>query len=303
MKINKKLIGIGVASFGILFSVGGAFALYQQSAQNVSFGISAGVYAGANGTVTYRINNHAGNSEVLPSYLKTDGSLNDGAGLNSTYTQVEYVMALSANYAGDLNAQDYVVGNIAISVTDIPAAYQGKLSIWAVVEGYTAGSLGEHTYRTALMNSDFAITNEATSYSDNKDVVVSTAGTQALHIYLKYNLEGVDTLTQDEASLGYTLNVTWGAPSNNFVPAYVVGDQGGWATLPEFAMLPNMNKAYAEGWEWIYNNLPGTAGPGAKCRIGETVSTGSNAELDPAKSYTVYWDGSGDASFNEIVLP
>ena len=303
MKINKKLIGIGVASFGILFSIGGAFALYQQAAQNASFGISAGTYAGANGTVTYRINNHAGNSEVTPKYLKTDGSDNTGKGLNAAYTQVEYVMQLSATYAGDLNAQDYVVGNLAVSVSDIPAEYQGKLSIWAVVEGYTAGSLGEHTYRTALMNSDFAITNEATAYSDNKDVVVSTAGAQSLHIYLKYNLEGVDVLTKNQASLGYTVNVTWGAPSNNFVPAYVIGDQGNWATLPEFAMLPNINKPYAEGWEWIYNNLPGTAGPHAKCIINDSWSTGDDANLDPAKSYTVYWNGSGDAAFNEIVLP
>ena len=89
MKINKKLIGFGIASLGAMMSIGGAFALYTQSAENVSFGISAGTYAGSGGSVVYKINGAGGTSEVAPSYLTTVGE-NGGTGLSATYTQVEY---------------------------------------------------------------------------------------------------------------------------------------------------------------------------------------------------------------------
>ena len=303
MKINKKLIGIAVASFGILFSVGGAIALYQQAAEDASFGISAGTYAGSGGTVTYKINNTTGNSSVNPQYM-TSGGQDGGAGLSATYTQVVYEMALGANFANGANAQDFVVGNLSVSVNNIPAAYQDKLAVWVVIDGYTSGSLGEDRYKNVFMASDYAITSENTSFSGNHDIAVSASGTQLLRIYLKYNLAGIDTLTQNEAGLGYSLSVQWGAPSNSFAPAYVLGNANQWTADDGFSMAPNINKANAEGWEWVYNNLPGTM-ESAKCLgPGDVWSYGDNAALDPAKSYNVYWNGEGDegdvANFQEI---
>ena len=308
MKINKKLIGITVASLGMLFSVGGAIALYTQAAENAGFGISAGAYAGSGGTVTYKINGASGESEIAPAYL-TPGGDNGGTGLSATYTQVYYDIALSATYAAGANAQDFVVGNLSVSVTNIPAAYQGKLAVWVVIDNYVASSLGEHYYKNIFMNDDFAITNEATSFSGNHNVAVSSSGTQHLRIYLKYNLAGVDTLTQNEASLGYTLSVAWTAPTNAFVPAYVVGNANQWTRDDGFSMAPNINKANAEGWEWVYNNLPGTMGR-AKCigrNQGNTAdiwSHGDDTALDSEKSYNVFWNGEGDegdeASFQAI---
>ena len=151
MKISKKLVGIGVASLGALASIGGAFALYQQAAENTSFGISAGVYAGSGGTLTYKINNAGGNSNVAPQYLTTGGD-NGGTGLSATYTQVEYTMALSAEFAAGANAQNFVVGNLGISLTNIPEAYRGKLSVCAVIDSYVASSLGEHYYKNVFMD-------------------------------------------------------------------------------------------------------------------------------------------------------
>ncbi len=226
MKIKSKLIGIGVASLGALLSIGGAFALYQQDAQNVQFGISAGTYAGSTGTVTYKINNAGSNSVVAPQYLKTNGE-NGGTGLSATYTQVHYSMALGAEYTNG-NAQNYVVGNLAVSLTGIPEAYRGKLTVWANVSNYVANSLGANTYGHIFMESDYAIDAEHQEFIANHDVAVSANGTQVLDIYLKYDLAGIDTLTQNEAGLGYTLSVTWGAPSNAFNPAYVKGDANQW---------------------------------------------------------------------------
>ncbi len=302
MKLNKKIIGIGVASFGILLSIGGAFALYQANAEDASFGISQGAYAGSTGTVTYKINNNAGASNLAPSYIGAVGA----AGLSAGATQVEYVVGLSAAFSGGSNAQDFVVGNLGISLTNVPEAYRGKLAVWATIEGYTASSIGENRYQHIFMNEDYQITAENQTFVANHDVAVASAGVQALHIYLKYNLAGIDTLTQNEADLVYSLSVTWGEPSAEFEPAYIEGIGNTWTRDDGYAMAPNINKPNAEGWEWIYNNLPGTMGE-AKC-VGynnhelNVWSSGDNAVLNAEKSYTVYWDGNGEhaASFNVI---
>lgn len=304
MKISKKLIGIGIASFGAIASIGGAFALYKQAAEDTEFGISAGVYAGSGGTLTYKINNAGGNSEVAPQYLTTGGE-NGGTGLSATYTQVEYTMALSAEFAAGANAQNFVVGNLGISLTNIPAAYQGKLAVWAVIDNYVANSLGENHYKRIFMNEDFAITDQEghTEFVANHDVAVSAAGTQVLHIYLKYNLTGIDTLAQNEAGLGYSLSVTWGQPAS-FNPAYVKGDANQWTADAGYAMAPNINKANSEGWEWIYNNLPGTIGE-TKCFIRENETDKWSAEnyaCNPAESYNVTWSGVADAAANYEVI-
>ena len=307
MKISKKLIGISVASLGILFSIGGAFALYTQAAESTSFGISAGAYAGSGGTVTYKINNVTGNSNVAPAYL-TSGGEGGGQGLSTTYSQVEYSMALGANYAAGANVQDYVVGNLAVSLTNIPEAYRGKLAVWVVIDNYVASSLGEHYYKNVFMNEDFAISAEEghQSFSGNHNIAVSSTGTQILHIYLKYNLAGIDTLTQNEASLGYNLSVTWGEPTNEFVPAYIKGDSNQWTVDDGYAMAPNINKAHAEGWEWIYNNLPGTMGETKCFKAGEPDCwTLDNVALEAEKTYNVTWSGTNNvaANYQEIVLP
>ena len=303
MKINKKLIGITIASLGMVFSIGGAVALYTQAASNAQFGISAGTYAGSGGTVTYKINNTSGASNVAPQYLTTGGE-NGGTGLSATYTQVEYSMALSAVYANNANNQNYVVGNLGVSLTNIPEAYRGKLAVWVVIDNYVSNSLGEATYKNVFMNSDYAITAENQSFVANHDVAVSSNGTQVLHIYLKYNLAGIDTLTQNEVGLGYTLSVTWGEPSNAFVPAFVKGDGNQWEAHDDFAMLPNINKASAEGWEWIYNNLPGTIGE-TKCFIHENDTdkwSHENYQCDSEKTYNVTWSGVADAAANYEVI-
>ena len=297
MKMNKKVIGILVASVGVLGSIGGAVALYTQAADNVNFGITAGAYAGLSGTVDYKVNNNAGASNVAPSYLNTAGNDDSGVALSAQYTQVRYEMALSATYT-DGNPQNYVVGNLSVSITNIPAAYQGKLSIWVDIDGYVADSLGKNTYEHVFMNSDYAITNENASYTASRDVAVAANGSQKLRIFLKYDFGELDTLEKNEASLGYTLSVTWGAPSNEFVPAYIKGDGNQWEEDDGYAMLPNINKT-TEGWEWIYNNLPGTIGE-TKCFIhdGSDKWSAANYEADPAKSYNVTWSGVADAAAN-----
>jgi hypothetical protein len=297
--MKKKLIGIAVASFGMILSVGSAIALYVPAADPASFGIGQGTYEGSEGAITYKINGNTSGT-VAPQYLKGDGT-NGGTGLGGEYTQVKYEFALSATYSSSLIAQNFVVGNISVGIEDIPAKYQGKLSIWAGIEGYADASLGEHYYASSLMpgGTDFAINDEEghASFSASGDIAVAASGTQKLCVYLKYNLGDIKLTEQDEASLGYSLEVSWSGPKS-FTYAYVKGDSIMWAADDKYAMNPNINKPYAEGWEWVYNNLPGSFGPGAKCQLGDDWSADPNAALDAEKTYDVYWTGSNEAAAN-----
>lgn len=291
-----KILGIAVATLGVAASIGGAVALYTKAATNTGFGIGAGTHTGSTSTVTYKINN-AVSPTVTPVYWNgTDG---EGKGLNSTYKEVKYSFDLGATYANDLAQQPYVLGNLAISLTNVPEAQRGHLSVWASIEGYQSGKQGDTLFSHVFMNSDFAITGEEghQSYTDNKDVCVEVDGTQKLVIYLKYDatFAGSDLLTADEAGLGYSLSVTWGAVSEGYQKAYVVGSGTSWAEDDEFLMYPNIK---GDSYQWMYTGLPGWAQ--AKCKKGTTYSGGDNAELDDKKTYTVYWNGSGEsqAEFN-----
>lgn len=291
MKKNK-IIGLAIASIGVLGSLGGAFALYTRAANNAQFGISAGTYSGSSSTVTYKINDNTSGS-VAPTYLKTDGT-NGGEGIGGEYTQVEYQMALSATFANDTPAQDYIVGKLSISLTNIPVAYQGNVLIWVDIDGYTDGTVGATTYKNKLMANDYAITSDHIYYSVSDDIAVKSDGTQKLRIFVKFDqayVNGLNLATLDEASLGYSLNVTWGAPSNNFVPAYVMGNGNQWTADDEYVMAPNID---ATSWQWVYNNLPGKMGE-SKCfqpdNNGDKWSGGNNATLTTGTNYTVTWTG------------
>lgn len=295
--MKKKIIGISVATFGVLLSIGGAVALYQKAAEDTSFGISQGTYEGSTGAITYKVNG-ATSGTLNPSYLKTNGE-NGGAGLGGEYTQVYYEATLSAEYSSTLIPQNFVVGNLAITVGDIPEVYRGRLSIWVDVDGYEADSIGAQYYGNVFMNSDYEITQDNQSMALSADIAVATSGVQKVRVFLKYNLATFDTLSQDENFLDYSLSISWGEP-NSFEFANVAGTGTLWTADDGYSMMPNINKPAAQGFEWVFNNLPGTFGE-AKCVKGETWSGGENFKLNEEKTYDVYWSGDAadEADFQE----
>lgn len=297
--MKKKLfIGIAIASLGATLSIGAAAALYTAAASSIQFGIGEGGFIGSTGLVTYKIND-AVDGTIAPQYWNGDGSDKSGGGLSTTYTQVVYEGTLSATFANELNPQDFVVGNLSVSVNNIAEAYRGHLAIWVDVDGYVDASLGKNYYER-FTTSDYQITDEVHSYSDSKNIAVSSSGVQKVRVFLKFDLGSYDLLEKNEANLEYSVAIQWGAANNEFVPAFVVADGNQWTTDDEFMMAPNINKAYSEGWEWVYNNLPGTLGD-AKCQLENgAYSGGEDFSLDPAKTYNVYWDGEHAANFAEI---
>ena len=298
MKKNK-IIGIGIASLGVVISMGSAVALYTRAASSTGFNIGAGTYSGSTGVVTYKVNDNTSGS-VAPQYWNSDGSDKTGTGLGGIYNQIVYEFTLSATYANDINAQSVTLGNVAVSVTNIPETYRGKLNIWVDIVGYTASTIGESTYKNVFMTEqegDYAITAEHQSYSANKDIAVKSAGGvsgQKVRVFLKFAESAYsDLYGADEASLGYSLSLTWGRVSNEFAGAFVVGNGNQWSEDDEFAMVPDIDNAT---WRWRYDNLPGASLGQAKCKKGSTWSTGSNTVLTSGKHYNVFWNGNGSSS-------
>ena len=298
MKKNK-IIGFGVASIGLIISAGSAFALYKTNAHDTGFGIGAGTYHGAEGVVTYKINN-AVNGTITPQYWNQAGTDITGTGLSPTFTQVAYEGTLSATFADNLNQQDYVLGKLSIQLDNISQEYRNHLSVWVDIDGYEADSLGEQQYNHVFMNNDYEITSEQTSYSDSKTVAVAAAGVQKLRVILKFDLGSYDVVAKNEASLSYELSITWGEADANFEKAYVLSNITQWQFDDAYSMVPNIGKPAAQGWEWVYNNLPGSFGDSKCAKPGQgnekVFSKGENEQLIVNEVYDVYWSGSAEDS-------
>ena len=292
MKINKKLIGITVASLGMVFSIGGAIALYQTAADPATFGISAGTYAGSTSTVTYKINGHDGESTADPHYCDAEGN-NSGTAIRPDYPQVKYEFTLGAQFANDLPAQSFVMGKVSVALTNLDASLYGKVTVYACLEGYTVGKIGASDFAGTPLINNVVIADAETVCSGARDISVAAAGVQKLVVWVKFaNFSNYDL---NEKTNLYDLDVTWGAVSNEFELAYVVGNGNQWTKDDEFAMAVNIE---ATTYEWMYEGLPGTFGE-AKVVCGSTWchGEGDNHGLLADKTYDVYWTAGGDANF------
>lgn len=290
MKFNK-ILGVAVATLGVAGSIGLASALYVKGADDVSMKIGA-TYEETVGAITYKMANVV-SGQVEPEYVSTDGSKNDGEGLGGDYTQVHYKFELSAAYSSDVPKQSYTVGNFSISISNIDSSLINNAKIWVSVKGYTADTIGDQYYSKAFMTSDADVT--SATYENDANIAVATDGGQYIDVYFKVtDMSKLDLLALDEAN-PFDIDVVWTAADEDFSYAYVVGGGTMWSEDDAYRMVPNINKASSEGYEWMFSNLAGTMGT-AKAKKGDTWSSGDNAELDASKTYTVYWNGSGSSA-------
>ena len=298
MKKNK-IIGIAVATLGVVFSFSAAAALYQKAAEDVDFGISAGTYAGSTSTAHYTINGSTGNaSAVNPVYCDESGDpVANVIGYNDVATQAKYEFALGAEFANDVAEQEYVMGKISVSISNLPAAYNGKVQIYASVNGYTAGTVGGNTFGAALIN-DVTLDGEHESAQGTSVISVKADGSQhKLVVWVKLiNMAGYDYLGQNEDSLGYTLSVTWTDLDSDYdACAYIIGSGNQWTVDDEYRMAvdPTLNK-----WTYRYDGLQGSA-TWTECKAVKTTtkggtiskySGGDNFALANGTTYTLLWN-------------
>lgn len=290
-KLNK-ILGIAVATLGVAGSIGLASALYVTGASDVSMNIGA-TYEETVGSITYKMNNTSSSGMVAPEYVSTDGTKNDGTGLGGEYSQIHFKFELSAEYASNVPAQSFTVGNFKLEISGVDETLINNSKIWMQVKGYQADSVGEDLFAHAFMTADDSIT--AATYSKSADIAVASSGGQYVDVYFKVtDMSALDLLALDEAS-SMSVTATWTAASDDYSYAYVVGGGTMWAEDDAYRMVPNINKAKSEGYEWMFSNLSGAMGT-AKAKKGDTWSSGDNATLDGAKTYTVYWNGSGSSN-------
>lgn len=291
--MKKKLIGISVATVGVLLSVGSAIALYQQAATNAGFNISAGAYAGSTGTITYTINEQAGESDVLPLYCDAEGEPG-GVGVSQDYPQLKYEFELGAEFSNDMEPQTLVMGQVSVALTNLKAALYGKVTVYASVTGYEEGKIGQTAFGGAIIN-DVTIVDAETVCAGSKDISVFALGGQSLVVWVKF--ANFDNYALDELDDLFDLDVSWGKVSEGFDCAYVIGDGTQWHKDDKYAMAVHIQ---ASNYTWVYYGLPGTFG-NMKVVCGDVwCHDGDNHPLDPAKTYTVIWNANnGDLVLSE----
>lgn len=300
---TSKIIGITIATLGIAFSIGGAVALYTKSVADVGFGIGAATYTPNDGIVSYTINGHSGAYAVNPTYYKSDDTTPGEiqTGFSEVNRSVKYEFVLGASYAAGLTVQDYITGNLSVTLAGIPAALQSKINTSMYFQGYGDGTLGKVLYGENLKSSDEAINNMvitgASLSVDARDICVSTSGTQKLVVFIKLD-NSIDAFAMNELSNLWSLSVTWAQPSNLFVPAYMANPKVEWSEDDEFVMAPNISKAYSDesDFEW-WGQIKGAADLTiAKCRQGNKWENSENHALESGVTYNVSWSGSESAA-------
>lgn len=297
MKTNK-IIGVSIATLGVAFSIGGAVALYTKPVGPVGFGIGAATYTSNTSIVTYKINNAAGTNNVAPTFYKDDDITpgEDQTGFSEVNRSVKYEFTFSADYADGLTVQDYVVGNLSVSLTGVAAGVQGNIETSMYFLGYSDSTLGKVLYGSNLTSSSTPINNTTVSGAsltvDSRDICVATSGVQKLVVFIKLD-DSLDTLTMNELNNLWTLSVTWAQPSNTFDAAYMANPKVEWAEDDEFVMAPNINKAYSSesDFEW-WAQIKGASDLAlAKCRQNDVWENSNNHDLTLNQVYNVRWSG------------
>ena len=277
---KSKIIGVGVATFGILLSFCTSIALYSKEASNITFEFGGIGYTPHSGNINFKL----GEEEI------------SGGAINPSNKVQTIKVPLSAVYPAGVIAQDSKAGNIAIEFT-ADDALANKVSVTARVSGYQEGSYyaNNEEVRTLLNNVSYT----GTAIEVNKDIFVKAgdenptiANNQYLEVLVTYDVTDENMLALAEKQVH--LDVTWDAPSSDFVPAYVKGDGNGWDAVDEYEMVALLN---GSDWDWTFKNLTGfnrmkifkPVEAGDDIWVGAGNDGSADVELDPELTYQVYW--------------
>ncbi|MCQ2815068.1 MAG: hypothetical protein MJ227_02100 [Bacilli bacterium] len=312
MKLNK-LLGIAVASCGVVASIGIAAALYVSPANPVSLNIGA-TFEAKDGTVAYKINGSASGT-LTPKYEQIDPETSamvkdDGLGASPDYTQIHYSFTIGATYGPTDPQQRYTMGNLKLVFSSINSNLLGNLQVYVGIDGYKAKTKQDESasygYTQYHSLGDHEITSDTSTHTIKRDIgFYSDGSTNTVNVYCKIkSFEGLDMVTLAAGKL-FDLGVTLDKPED-FNYARVTGGLIGWATNADtdiYRMNPNLE---ATSFEWWFDNLPGEMGASKCFKIngkdeqGKDIlvwSAGDDAQLTKGHTYNVSWaGGSGDAA-------
>ena len=315
--MNKgKLLGVLVAAAGVVASFGSAFALYTKNVADVSLDIGKAAGYAATGTVNYTINGDTGEDIEIEPVMKdtSDENYPDdpvAKKFDLEHKALVYNFELGAQYGEDVVAQDYVAGNLSVTLEDVNANLLNKIKVSMWLDGYkyyqdgdkTVASYGAATYGGQFKSGGVDINNTVITAStltvDAKDIVVRTANAdkQTFHVYLEL-LDDNLLMDMNEATDLWDLSVSWGQPSVGFERAYVGNTKALWQDSDDFVMAPNIDARESEGRQWTATIVGDAQLTEAKCHRGDTWETQEpNHPVENGHTYKIYWFEGGVAEF------
>lgn len=275
--MNKKLLGLLVASVGSVAAVCTSLALYISVPEDVSFevGISTDT------DVTYKITET--NTENNVKTINPDQGLSVQYSLGATpgknYTQPYVTGKLTVTVNGDQTLLSYLEGEMKLT--------------YEQTEGDEKASTYHFNNNTGLNTLSLELVGDAGSQtltgSINATVDIAN-GTKSL-LTLGLNENGVTNfLSVAESELN--VNITFAEVDSEYVHAYVVGDVTGWTKSDEYMMVPNIYASKDDGFQWMYipseTQVVTLTGTQFKCLKGDLWSGGDN-HVGEDDLLGIYW--------------
>lgn len=310
---KSSLVKASIIAMGSIISLGGAFALYQNNTSlSTNINISTSTLVNVDTTITYEVAKNS-DGKVTPVYLSSTNQ--KGSALDNAHTRVKYNFELGASYSA--HAQGYVVGNAKVTISNIDAYTKAHATFWAAIDGFTAangytnGENGtEYTVGSEVsFSKPFMTTNvklstigeDKTSYSVNSDIVVETSGKQSIVVYVEY--DEIDLTEVNSTAAPFSLSVEWGAPTEAYEFAYILGDGNQWAmNQGDYSVCPRMvPNLKASAFEWAYKGLSGSIGE-FKFKYGDVWTKDPNFKYEETDVLDCYWKVSADGKTNNPAI-
>lgn len=306
--MKKKTLGTTLAVLGTIICMGSAVGAYEYNATTNAgngFGFGGVEYTLQTGGMGYRLGS--------PVQFNGDASAEDATPVKPAKGETvkrQIRIPMSGYYGDNLVSQDFIMGNISVSMW-VDAALEGKVKTAVWVNGY--GKSVNEMYKAADYNKlvglkgDEVIGLSAAKTAGNVDVTVtavanssasmSVSTNQYLNIYLEYNFTTIsesNILAMAESTVH--IDVTWAAPSAETLASMpiVVGDKTQWKSDEYYMMVENLNAA--DKHEYMFKGI-GTGWNLLKVKDGENSwhGCGNNNEenvtvADKNKNCDVYFN-------------
>lgn len=279
--MNKKLLGLLVASVGSVAAVCTSLALYISAPDDVGFTVGISTDTDVAYTITKQ-EAETNNTTIIPGKgLSVEYKL--GAALGNNYTQPYVTGKLTVTVSGNKDALKYLQGGMKLTYEQTPGDENASTYFFngedqTIFNTLTLAPEGDYSSLTGVLNA----------------TVDGASGTKAV-LSLGLTKDGeTNFLSVAESEL--TINISFTEVGDDYQSAYLVGGMNGWAEEDAYRMVPNIYSSTGFEWMWKGNStlLPeGTEFLGKK---GDTYSHPKNNQIAPANVDTIYWGGGEVAS-------
>lgn len=285
--MNKKLLGLLVASVGSVAAVCTSLALYISAPDDAGFTVGISTDTDVAYTITKQevVTN---NTTINPDQgLSVEYKL--GATLGDNYTQPyvtgKLTVTVSVNEDGNEDALKYLQGGMKLTYEQTPGDENASTYFFNREDQTTFNTLtlapvaeGDYSSLTGTLNA----------------TVDGTSGTKAV-LSLGLTEDGkTNFLSVAESEL--TIIISFTEVGDDYQSAYLVGDMNGWAEEDAYRMVPNIYSSIGFEWMWVGNSTLLPEGTEFKGKIGGTYSHNGANQIAPANVYTIYWSGNTEGS-------